>query len=191
MRGLERRLALGLDAAVCSVASIGVSRWDVMVKEEISTPFHNRLGIAMAMRTYRSHCDMLASSRWKRLEVAGSQPQRLLWSGTATSDPTVPATLYVEALVAGGTIDSVTEQTLLAYANQTAATPMRCSRNSGMKASTTPGSRSDCSATASSALRLAGKPRSPTSGQRASSYCLSSRIGSGDDPIGRDGARRL
>ena len=117
MRGIERRLAAGRDQKVASVASIFVSRWDVGVKEEVSSPFHNRLGIAVAMRTYKAYCDLLASDRWKRLADAGAQPQRLLWASTGTKDPAAPDTLYVQALAAPGTINTLPEKTLLAFAD--------------------------------------------------------------------------
>ncbi len=117
MRGIERRLAAGLDPKVASVASLFVSRWDVAVKEEISSPFHNRLGIAMAMRTYRAHRQLLASDRWQKLALAGARPQRLLWASTGTKDPAAPDTLYVQALAAPDTIDTLPEKTLLAFAD--------------------------------------------------------------------------
>ena len=107
MRGIERRLAAGLDANVASVLSLFVSRWDVAVKQEVASPFHNRLGIAIAMRTYKAHCELLASERW----------QRLLWASTGTKDPAAPDTLYVQALAAPGTINTLPEKTLLAFAD--------------------------------------------------------------------------
>ena len=125
MGGIERRLAAGLDAKVASVASLFVSRWDVSVKEEISSPFHNRLGIAIAMRTYKAYRDLLASDRWQRLAAAGAAPQRLLWASTGTKDSTAPDTLYVEALAAPGTINTLPEKTLLAFADHgKVGTPM-------------------------------------------------------------------
>ena len=117
LRGIERRLAAGLDPRVASVASLFVSRWDVAVQAEISPPFHNRLGIAMAMRAYRAHRELLASERWQRLALAGARPQRLLWASTGTKDPVAPDTLYVQALAAPGTIDTLPEKTLLAFAD--------------------------------------------------------------------------
>jgi len=117
MRGIERRLAAGLDPKVASVASLFVSRWDAGVKEEVAAPFHNRLGIAMAMRTYRAHRDLLASERWQKLAAAGARPQRLLWASTGTKDPAAPDTLYVQALAAPDTIDTLPEKTLLAFAD--------------------------------------------------------------------------
>jgi transaldolase len=117
MRGIERRLAAGLDAKVASVASLFVSRWDVVVKEEISAPFHNRLGITMAMRAYRAHRELLASDRWQQLAAAGARPQRLLWASTGVKDPALPDTLYVQALAAPETINTLPEKTLLAFAD--------------------------------------------------------------------------
>jgi transaldolase len=117
MRGIERRLAAGLDPRVASVASLFVSRWDVAVNEEISSPLRNRLGIAMAMRTYRAHRALLASDRWQQLAAAGAKPQRLLWASTGSKDPASPDTLYVQALVAPDTINTLPEKTLLAFAD--------------------------------------------------------------------------
>ena len=116
LRALEHRLAAGLNLRVASVASLFVSRWDVAVDEEIAPAFHNRLGIAMAMRAYRAHRELLASERWQRLAKAGARPQRLLWASTGSKDPAAPDTLYVQALAAPGTINTLPEKTLLAYA---------------------------------------------------------------------------
>jgi transaldolase len=115
MRGLERRLGAGLDLKVSSVASLFVSRWDVAVQEVTPSQFHNRLGICMAMQAYQAQCELLASERWQRLAEAGAQPQRLLWASTGTKDAAAPDTLYVEALAAPGTINTLPEKTLLAF----------------------------------------------------------------------------
>ncbi|MBK5105702.1 MAG: transaldolase, partial [Burkholderiales bacterium] len=114
MRGIERRIAAGLDPKIASVASIFVSRWDVAVKDKVSAGFRNRLGIAIAMRTYKAYRDLLASKRWQKLAASGAQPQRLLWASTGTKDPAASDTLYVEALAAPDTVDTIPEKTLLA-----------------------------------------------------------------------------
>ena len=116
MRGLERRIAAGLDPRVASVASIFVSRWDVAVKDKVQDEFRNRLGIAIAMRTYKAYRDSLAAPRWQKLAVSGARPQRLLWASTGTKDAEVPDVLYVEALAAPDTINTLPEKTLLAFA---------------------------------------------------------------------------
>ena len=117
MRGIERRITAGLDPNVASVASLFVSRWDVAVNEEISPPYRNRLGIAIAMRTYKAYRDLLRSERWQRCVRAGARPQRLLWASTGSKDPAATDTLYVEALAAADTINTIPEKTLLAFAD--------------------------------------------------------------------------
>ena len=117
MRGIERRLAAGLDPRVASVASLFVSRWDAAVPPEVNAAFHNRLGIAVAMRTLQAWNDLLASARWQGLAARGAQQQRLLWASTGSKDLALPDTYYVEALVAPGTINTMPEKTLLAFAD--------------------------------------------------------------------------
>lgn len=116
LRGIERRLEAGLDPRVGSVASLFVSRWDVAVKDEAPAQLRNQLGIAIGGRVYRAYRDLLASPRWRKLAAAGAQPQRLLWASTGTKDPEAPDTLYVEALAAPDTVDTLPEKTLLAFA---------------------------------------------------------------------------
>ncbi|MCG6933330.1 MAG: transaldolase [Gallionella sp.] len=117
MRGIERRMAAGLDLKVSSVASLFVSRWDVAVKDKAPEDLRNRLGIAIAMRTYTAYRDLLASPRWKKLAASGALPQRLLWASTGTKDPAASDTLYLEALAAPDTINTIPEKTLLAFAD--------------------------------------------------------------------------
>jgi len=116
LRGLERRLASGFDVNVASVASIFVSRWDVAIKDKVPPPLHNRLGIAVAKECYRAYRELLASSRWQKLAAADAHPQRMLWASTGTKDPNAPATLYVDALAAPDTVNTMPDKTLLAYA---------------------------------------------------------------------------
>jgi transaldolase len=116
LRGIERRLAKSLDPIVASVASIFVSRWDVAVHDKVPEHLRNRLGIAIARCIYKAHCELLASTRWRKLERSGAQTQRLLWASTGTKDPKASDTLYVEALAAPNTINTVPEKTLRAFA---------------------------------------------------------------------------
>ena len=116
LRGIERRIAAGLDPRVSSVASLFVSRWDRAVGDKVPQELRNRLGIAIAARTYRAHNELLASKRWRDLEAAGARKQRMLWASTGTKDPKAAAGLYVEALAAPDTIDTMPEKTLLAFA---------------------------------------------------------------------------
>ena len=115
-RGIERRLAGGLDPRVRSVASLFVSRWDRAVAGRVPAPLQNQLGIAIARQTYRMYRELLASSRWSGLAARGALPQRLLWASTGSKDPTASDTLYLEALAAPDTINTIPEKTLLAFA---------------------------------------------------------------------------
>ena len=116
MRGIERRLNDGKSPVVESVASLFVSRWDAAVHERVPASLRNRLGIAIGMRTYKAYRDVLASGRWRKLATAGAHPQRLLWASTGTKDPAAPPTLYVGALAAPDTIDTLPDKTLQAFA---------------------------------------------------------------------------
>jgi transaldolase len=115
-RGIERRIAAKLDPRINSVASLFVSRWDKAVSDKVPVELRNRLGIAIAQRIYRAHCELIAGKRWRDLEAAGARKQRMLWASTGTKDPKAPAGLYVEALAAPDTIDTMPEKTLLAFA---------------------------------------------------------------------------
>jgi transaldolase len=116
MKGIERRIGAGLDPRVNSVASLFVSRWDRAVADKVPEDLRNRLGVAIAARAYRAHNELLASKRWQVLESAGARKQRMLWASTGTKDPKAPAGLYVEALAAPDTVDTMPEKTLLAFA---------------------------------------------------------------------------
>ena len=116
LRGIERRIEAGLDPHVTSVASLFVSRWDVAIKDQVPADLRNKLGIAIAARTYAAYRELLTSTRWRKLAAAGAQPQRLLWASTGTKDPDAPDTLYIEALAAPDTINTIPEKTLLAFA---------------------------------------------------------------------------
>jgi transaldolase len=116
MRALERRIAAGLDPKINSVASVFVSRWDRAVADKVPPELSGRLGIAIMQRTYRAHGELIGGKRWKDLEAKGARKQRMLWASTGTKDPKAPAGLYVEALAAPDTIDTMPEKTLLAFA---------------------------------------------------------------------------
>jgi transaldolase len=116
LRGIERRIAAGREPRGASVASLFVSRWDKAVGDKVPPDLRNRLGIAIGGRTYRAYRELLASPRWKKLAAAGARPQRLLWASTGTKDPKASDTLYVEALAAPDTIDTMPEKTLRAFA---------------------------------------------------------------------------
>jgi transaldolase len=114
LRGVERRIEAGLNPAVASVASVFVSRWDVAVSGKVPDELTNRLGIAVAQRTYEAYRELLASTRFQRAANAGARAQRLLWASTGTKDPKASDTLYVDALAAPFTVNTMPEGTLKA-----------------------------------------------------------------------------
>ena len=116
-KAIERRVEAGLDAYVPSVASVFVSRWDGPLAGELPADLHLKLGIAMSHRTYGAYRALLESDRWQRLLNKGARPQRLLWASTGTKDKSASDVLYVEALAAPLTVDTMPEETLLAFAD--------------------------------------------------------------------------
>jgi transaldolase len=101
---------------VGSVASLFVSRWDVAVAGKVPEALANRLGIAIGRRAYQAYRELLATDRWLRAFNAGARPQRLLMASTGTKDPRASDVLYVEALAAPLTINTMPEVTLKAFA---------------------------------------------------------------------------
>ena len=117
LRGIERRLAAGLNPLVWSVASLFISRWDKAVLGKVPEALRDQLGIAIAGRTYKAYRELLDSPRWLRLLNEGARPQRLLWASTGTKDPEASDVLYLQALAAPFTITTVPEATLRAFAD--------------------------------------------------------------------------
>ena len=116
MRGIERRIAAGLNPNVASVASLFVSRWDVAVKNKVPERLQNKLGIAVAWDAYERYRALLDSPRWQRILNAGARPQRLLWASTGAKDPNASPLLYVQALARPFTVNTMPEATLKALA---------------------------------------------------------------------------
>ena len=117
LRGVERRIAAGLNPNVASVASLFVSRWDAAVARSGPALLANTLGVAIAERTYGAYCALLASPRWQRAFNSGARPQRLLFASTGTKDPNAADTLYVTRLAAPLTVNTMPENTLKAFAD--------------------------------------------------------------------------
>ena len=114
LRGVERRIDAGLNPSIASVASVFISRWDAAVATTVPDALRNRLGIAIAQRTYKAYSDLIGSDRWRRAYNFGARPQRLLWASTGTKDPKASSTLYIDALAAPFTINTMPEATLKA-----------------------------------------------------------------------------
>lgn len=117
LRGIERRIDAGLNPNVTSFASVFISRWDVAVADKVPNDMRNQLGIAIAKRVYRAYDALLSSPRWRRIYNFGARPQRLLWASTGTKDPAAPDTLYVQALAAPLTVNTMPDRTLKAFAD--------------------------------------------------------------------------
>jgi transaldolase len=117
MRGLERRIEAGLNPDVASVASVFISRWDAAVADEVPDALRNRLGLAVAKRTYAAYRELLDSDRAMRLRNEGAKAQRLLWASTGTKDPDASDVLYIEGLVSPFTVNTMPEKTLLGFAD--------------------------------------------------------------------------
>ncbi len=117
MRGIERRIAAGLNPRVGSVASLFISRWDAAVAGKVPAALNNQLGIAIARRTYKAYLGLLHSPRWQRACNEGAVPQRLLWASTGTKDPKASDTLYITTLAAPFTVNTMPEATLKAFAD--------------------------------------------------------------------------
>ena len=124
LRGIERRIGAGLNPDVGSVASVFISRWDAAVMDRVPELLRNQLGIAMAGRVYKAYRDLLDSPRWQRVFSAGARPQRLLWASTGTKDPRASDVLYIKALAAPFTVNTMPEGTLNAFADHGEIGPM-------------------------------------------------------------------
>ena len=117
LRGIERRIAAGLNPVVESVASVFISRWDVAVANQVPEHLRGQLGVAIAGRAYKSYRGLLCSPRWQRAYNFGAHAQRLLWASTGTKDPKLPDTHYVKALAAPFSVNTMPDATLVAFAD--------------------------------------------------------------------------
>ena len=117
LRGIERRIAAGLNPQVGSVASVFISRWDGAVAGKVPAELNNQLGIAIAGRTYKAYGELLNSPAWQRAYNLGARPQRLLWASTGTKDPKASDILYIKALASPFTVNTMPEGTLTAFAD--------------------------------------------------------------------------
>jgi transaldolase len=115
MRGLERRVSAGLSPNVRSVASLFISRWDKATMDKVPDRDRDKLGVAIGQQTYKAYRDVLESDRWQRLANRGARAQRLLFASTGTKDPKAFDVLYIGALAAPNTVNTMPEEALLAF----------------------------------------------------------------------------
>lgn len=125
MKGLENRLAAGdsIDS-IASVASFFVSRVDVEIDSRLtaigtdeSAALLGKAGVANAVLAYKAYEEVVASDRWRKLAKQGAKPQRPLWASTGVKNPDYKDTLYISDLVAPGTVNTIPEKTMDAYAD--------------------------------------------------------------------------
>ena len=115
LKGVERRVAKGLDPAVGSVASVFMSRWDTAVARQVPADLQDKLALAVGLDIYRAYRRLMNSDRFQRLESSGARMQRLLWASTSTKDPAASDTLYVHGLAAPLTVNTMPDATLEAF----------------------------------------------------------------------------
>ncbi|MGY1652211.1 transaldolase [Geodermatophilus sp. SYSU D01119] len=133
LSGLEQRLADDAEAdlsQIASVASFFVSRVDTEIDKRLeklgAEGLKGKAALANAQLAYQAYEEVFSSDRWKALEAKGARPQRPLWASTGVKDPSLPDTLYVSDLIAPGTVNTMPEKTLQAYADHGAAgTPVQ------------------------------------------------------------------
>ena len=124
--GLEARHAKGESVAgIASVASFFVSRMDAEIDKKIDErlksgedglkALRGKVAIANAKIAYQHYLKMVASPRWKALEAAGAQPQRLLWASTGVKDKAYSDVLYVEELIGRDTVNTIPPATMDAF----------------------------------------------------------------------------
>jgi transaldolase len=121
IRGLERLVAEGGDpGTVASVASFFVSRIDTETDrrlDEVGAPreLHGKLAIANAKLAYAHYLEAFSGPRWEFLLGKGASPQRVLWASTSVKNPAYPDTLYVDELIGPDTVNTMPEETVMAY----------------------------------------------------------------------------
>ncbi|MDQ2802903.1 MAG: transaldolase [Pseudomonadota bacterium] len=121
LKGLERRVAAGLSPDIRSVVSLFVSRWDRAIMDKVPSALRNTLGIAVSQQAYAAYRDVLDSDRFQCLANLGARAQRLLFASTGTKDKSASDTLYIAGLAAPNTVNTMPEDTLLAFADHGAA----------------------------------------------------------------------
>lgn len=131
LRGLEKRVSRGQPIdRIASVASFFVSRIDSLIDAQIDErlqgkvdaatkekleSLRGKVAIANAKVAYRSYQKLSSGPRWKKLAAAGAMPQRLLWASTSTKNPAYRDVIYMEELIGADTVNTVPEQTWLAF----------------------------------------------------------------------------
>ena len=125
MAGLESAKAAGLDLSeIHSVATFFVSRVDSEIDKRLdgigtddAKALKGKAAVANARLAYRAFEEVIASPRWEALADAGANPQRPLWASTSVKNPEYRDVLYVEDLIAPGTVNTMPEGTIHDFAD--------------------------------------------------------------------------
>ena len=132
LAGLEKRVANGGSLeGIASVASFFVSRVDTEIDKRLDAlgadpSLKGKAGIANAQLAYQAYEEVVGSDRWRALEAQGAKPQRPLWASTGVKNPEYSDTMYISELIAPGTVNTMPEKTMKAYADHgTPGTPVQ------------------------------------------------------------------
>jgi transaldolase len=132
LAGLEKRVADGGSLeGIASVASFFVSRVDTEIDKRLDKAgadpsLKGKAGIANARLAYQAYEEVFSSDRWRALEAQGAAPQRPLWASTGVKNPEYSDTMYISELIAPGTVNTMPEKTMKAYADHGApGTPVQ------------------------------------------------------------------
>ena len=123
LTGLEQRVAAGKPIdSIASVASFFLSRIDTLVDARLdkldtqeAKARRGRAAIASARLAFQYFKQWSTGDRWRALPEKGVKPQRLLWASTSSKDPAYKDTMYVEALIAPDTVNTMPPGTIDAY----------------------------------------------------------------------------
>ncbi len=123
LSGLEQRVQDGGSlTGIESVASFFISRVDNEIDKRLDkagadASLKGKAALANAQLAYQAYEEVFSSDRWRALEAQGAKPQRPLWASTGMKNPDSPDTLYVSDLIAPDTVNTMPQQTLMAYAD--------------------------------------------------------------------------
>jgi transaldolase len=123
LSGLEKRVAQGGSLeGIASVASFFVSRVDTEIDKRLDKAgadpsLQGKAGVANAQLAYQAYEEVFSADRWRALEAQGAVAQRPLWASTGVKNPEYSDTMYISELIAPGTVNTMPEKTMQAYAD--------------------------------------------------------------------------
>jgi len=130
IRGLQRRMKQGHPVDVASVASFFVSRVDTAVDKLLEQKIAaakdpaerarlqqlmGKAAVANAKMAYQAFLRIFNGPEFAELRAAGASVQRCLWASTGTKNPNYSDVMYVEELVGPETVNTMPQQTMMAF----------------------------------------------------------------------------